>query len=326
MKKSAPAKKFPSSPHQFRPGKPRYKAGGRDGSPGTRGKSSAGSASLKPARDSGPEVKKDRHWQGQKQPVPGKSENTGTPAKRAPLTGNNGEMPLNKFIAQCGICSRRMAADLVKAGKVAINGTVIIQPATRVTGRETISLEGKRITPQKELIYILLNKPRGFLTTVKDPRERKTVMELVREATADRIFPVGRLDRNTSGLLLLTNDGELAQKLAHPSHNIKKVYHALLDKPLHQDDYRRIMTGVELEDGMASVDNMEYVDGENGNGVGLEIHSGKNRIVRRIFEHLGYRIESLDRVMYAGLTKKNIPRGKWRLLSEKEVILLRHFK
>jgi 23S rRNA pseudouridine2605 synthase len=235
------------------------------------------------------------------------------------------EMPLNKYIASCGICSRRKAAELVRQEKVAVNGHLVKEPATRVTGKEEITLEGKRISQRAEMIYVLLNKPRGYITTVEDPEGRKTVMELVRDVGRARIYPVGRLDRNTSGLLLLTNDGALAQKLAHPSYEAKKVYHAVLDKPLSREDFKKILTGVELEDGMASVDAMEYVEAGNLTEVGLEIHSGKNRIVRRIFESLGYSVEKLDRVMYAGLTKKQIPRGRWRMLTEKEVILLKHF-
>ncbi|HUX83612.1 MAG TPA: pseudouridine synthase [Chitinophagaceae bacterium] len=235
-------------------------------------------------------------------------------------------MPLNKFIAQCGISSRRKAADLVKEGKVTVDGVPVTEPATRVTGREEITLEGKRIRPHAEMVYVLLNKPRGYITSLEDPQGRKTVMELVRGAANTRIYPVGRLDRNTSGLLLLTNDGELAQKLAHPSFEAKKVYQVTLDKPLTQEDYRKILTGVELEDGLASVDAMEYLDAKDGRELGLEIHLGRNRIVRRIFEHLGYNVEKLDRVMYAGLTKKQLPRGTWRLLGEKEVILLKYFK
>ncbi len=245
-------------------------------------------------------------------------------APAAELEG--GDMPLNKFIAHCGICSRRKAVDYIKEGKVTVNGEVIVEPAFKVTGKEAVKLNDKRIHIQKNLVYVLLNKPKGYITTTDDPEGRQTVMELVEDAAEERLYPVGRLDRNTSGLLLLTNDGELAQKLAHPKHNIKKIYHVELDKPLTKADFDRILAGLELEDGFASVDSLAWVDTKDRSQIGIEIHSGKNRIVRRIFEHLEYRVEKLDRVMYAGLTKKNLNRGKWRFLSEKEVILLKHFK
>ncbi|MGX5820210.1 pseudouridine synthase [Chitinophaga lutea] len=236
------------------------------------------------------------------------------------------EMPLNKFIAHCGICSRRKAVDYIKEGQVSVNGEQITEPAFKVTGKDVVKLNDKRIHLQKNLVYVLLNKPKGYITTTDDPEGRQTVMDLVEDAAEERLFPVGRLDRNTSGLLLLTNDGELAQKLAHPKHNIKKIYHVELDKALTKADFEKILAGVELEDGQAFVDALGYVDPKDKKQLGIEIHSGKNRIVRRIFEHLGYEVEKLDRVMYAGLTKKNINRGQWRFLTDKEVILLKHFK
>jgi 23S rRNA pseudouridine2605 synthase len=240
----------------------------------------------------------------------------------------NGEMPLNKYIAHCGLCSRRKAVDYVKEGKVTVNGTVVTEPAFKVTTKDQVTVNSKKLSIQKNLVYILLNKPKGYITTTEDPEGRKTVMELIEDAVTEdqRVYPVGRLDRNTSGLLLLTNDGELAQKLAHPKHNIRKIYHVGLDKPLTKADFDQIVNGVTLEDGVAVVDALGYVETNDRKEVGIEIHSGKNRIVRRIFEHLGYEVEKLDRVTYAGLTKKNVNRGKWRFLSEKEVILLKHFK
>lgn len=239
-----------------------------------------------------------------------------------------GEMPLNKYIAHCGLCSRRKAVDYVKEGKVTVNGQVVTEPAFKVTAKDDVAISNKRLTIQKNLVYILLNKPKGYITTTEDPEGRKTVMELIEDAVTEdqRVYPVGRLDRNTSGLLLLTNDGELAQKLAHPKHNIKKIYHVGLNKPLTKADFERILLGVELEDGIANVDALGWVEAGDKTQVGIEIHSGKNRIVRRIFEHLEYDVEKLDRVTYAGLTKKNINRGKWRFLTEKEIILLKHFK
>ncbi|KAA2245861.1 rRNA pseudouridine synthase [Chitinophaga agrisoli] len=235
-------------------------------------------------------------------------------------------MPLNKYIAHCGVCSRRKAVDYIKEGKVTVNDQQVLEPAFKVTDKDQVKVANKRITIQKNLVYILLNKPKGYITTTDDPEGRQTVMELIADATDERVFPVGRLDRNTSGLLLLTNDGELAQKLAHPKHNIKKIYQVELDKPLTKADFDKIINGVTLEDGLALVDALGYVDPKDKKQVGIEIHSGKNRIVRRIFEHLEYKVEKLDRVMYAGLTKKNVNRGRWRMLSDKEIILLKHFK
>lgn len=260
---------------------------------------------------------------------PFKRDENGQPAKRGATTDSAATegMPLNKYIAHCGLCSRRKAVDFIKEGKVTVNDKTVLEPAFKVTAKDQVKVANKKVSLQKNLIYILLNKPKGYITTTDDPEGRQTVMELISDATTDeRVFPVGRLDRNTSGLLLLTNDGELAQKLAHPKHNIKKIYHVGLDKALTKADFEQILQGVTLEDGVALVDALGYVDTKDRTQLGIEIHSGKNRIVRRIFEHLGYKVEKLDRVMYAGLTKKNVNRGKWRLLSEKEVILLKHFK
>ena len=233
-------------------------------------------------------------------------------------------IPLNKYISHGGVCSRRDAAILIREGKVELNGKIITEPGTRVSSRDIIKLNGKKITPSKNFIYILLNKPKDFITTTDDPQGRKTVLNLVRHATTERIYPIGRLDRNTSGVLLLTNDGELAQKLSHPRHGIKKVYHVVLDRPLTHADFDKIAQGIQLEDGLATVDAIAYAEPRDKKEIGLEIHSGRNRIVRRIFEHLGYDVRGLDRVVYAGLTKKNVPRGKWRLLTEKEVRLLKY--
>ncbi|WP_118974224.1 pseudouridine synthase [Taibaiella koreensis] len=236
--------------------------------------------------------------------------------------GDDQPMPLNKFIAHCDICSRRDAVALIKEGKVMVNDTLITEPGFKVTTADTVLLNGNKLVIQKNLIYILMNKPKGFITTTDDPKGRRTVMEMVENLIEERVFPVGRLDRNTTGLLLLTNDGELTQKLAHPKYGIKKVYKATLDKNLTKADFDKIKEGLMLEDGQAEVDQLEYLDSKNE--IGLEIHSGKNRIVRRIFESLGYEVEKLDRVMYAGLTKKNVLRGKWRFLTKQEVINLKH--
>jgi 23S rRNA pseudouridine2605 synthase len=232
-------------------------------------------------------------------------------------------MPLNKFIAHCGVSSRRDAAELVKQGKVKVNGEAITEPGHKVSSKDEITINSKRVTLAKNLVYVLLNKPKDYLTTTDDPQKRKTVLDLIR--IKDRIYPVGRLDRNTSGVLLLTNDGDLSQRLTHPSHEVKKVYHVTLDRALEKKDFEKILKGVSLEDGPAMVDVLAYADSRDHKQLGVEIHSGRNRIVRRIFEHLGYQVKSLDRVVFAGLTKKNVERGKWRFLSEKEVRDLKYF-
>ncbi|MBK7871663.1 MAG: rRNA pseudouridine synthase [Saprospiraceae bacterium] len=234
-------------------------------------------------------------------------------------------MRLNKYVAHCGVCSRRQAADFVKNGDVTVNGAVIKEPFYQVQKGDKIQFKGKPIKPEGRKVYILMNKPKDFITTRSDEKGRKTVMDLLKGKIEERIFPVGRLDRATTWLLLLTNDGDLAEKLAHPSHKVKKVYYVILNRPLVKVDLEKIQKGVELEDGIAEVDGIDYVAGAPKSEVGIEIHLGKNRIVRRIFEHLGYEVEKLDRVYYAGLTKKDLPRGFWRHLTEKEIIMLKHF-
>jgi len=234
-------------------------------------------------------------------------------------------MPLNKYIAHAGICGRREAAELVKKGLVKVNKETVTEPGYKVSATDEVNVNGKKIFLAKNLVYILLNKPKDYITTTDDPQGRKTVLDIIGRATTERVYPVGRLDRNTSGVLLLTNDGELAQKLTHPSNEIKKVYHVTLNKPLEKKDFDKILGGIVLEDGPASVDVLAYADAKDKTQVGVEIHSGRNRIVRRIFEALGYDVRNLDRVIFAGLTKKNIERGKFRFLSEKEVRDLKHF-
>lgn len=233
------------------------------------------------------------------------------------------QMPLNKYIAHAGVCGRREAAELVKEGKVTVNGDKIFEPGYKVTGMDKVVVKGKQVFLQKNSVYILLNKPKDFLTTSNDPQGRKTVMDLVKQATPERVYPVGRLDRNTTGVLLMTNDGELAQKLTHPSFEVKKIYEVTLDKPVTKKDMELILAGITLEDGSVKADAIGYADAKERTVVGIEIHSGRNRIVRRIFEHLGYEVKNLDRVMFANLTKKNVERGKWRFLQEKEVRLLK---
>lgn len=236
-----------------------------------------------------------------------------------------GQMPLNKFLAHAGIAARREAAEMIKKGLVKVNGVLITEPGHKVTAKDDIRVNNKKAFLAKNLVYILLNKPKDYITTTDDPQGRKTVLDIISKATRERVYPVGRLDRNTSGVLLLTNDGELAQKLTHPSNEVKKVYHVTLNRPLEKNDFDKILAGVALDDGPASVDVLAYADIKDKTQIGVEIHSGRNRIVRRIFESLGYDVKNLDRVVFAGLTKKNIERGKFRFLTEKEVRDLKHF-
>jgi 23S rRNA pseudouridine2605 synthase len=226
---------------------------------------------------------------------------------------------LNKYIANAGICSRREADELIKAGVIKVNGKVVTELGTKVGPEDKVHYEDQLLSHEKKR-YILLNKQKGYVTTTKDPHAKNTVMELIASACKERIYPVGRLDRNTVGLLLFTNDGELSKKLMHPSSKVKKLYHVVLDQPLKKADIDRIAKGIELEDGMAKPDSIAYdVTANDKREVGVELHSGKNRIIRRMFEALGYKVVKLDRVVYAGLTKKNLPRGKWRFLTEQEV-------
>jgi 23S rRNA pseudouridine2605 synthase len=229
---------------------------------------------------------------------------------------------LNKFLADAGVASRREADNLINAGLVEINGEVVTQMGYKVLPDDQVKFNGSLLTPEKK-VYLVLNKPKGFITTVSDPKARKTVMELVANAGTERIYPVGRLDRQTTGVLLFTNDGELAKKLTHPSHGAKKIYDVALDKKLSQTDFHKIEDGLELEDGPIKVDEISYVDGKSKNNVGVILHSGRNRIVRRIFENLGYNVTKLDRVWFAGITKKGLSRGQWRKLSQKEINFLK---
>jgi len=230
---------------------------------------------------------------------------------------------LNKYVANSGICSRREADDLIQKGLVVVNGVVVQEMGYKVKKSDHVVFQGKKINPEKP-VYVLLNKPKDFITTTEDPMERKTVMKLVENACEERIFPVGRLDRNTTGLLVFTNDGELAAKLSHPSNEIKKIYQVTLDKPLTAKDEEEITEGLTLEDGDAKVDDLQVLS-KDRTILGLEIHIGRNRIVRRIFAHLGYEVVALDRVMYAGLDKKDLKRGHYRFLTEQEVIRLKYY-
>ncbi len=252
-----------------------------------------------------------------------KKEGEDTVAKKDNEKATTEQMPLNKYIAHSGICSRRDAAILVKDGKVTVNGIAVTDPGMKITENDVVKVSNKKVTPSKNFVYILLNKPKDYITTSEDPQGRKTVLDLVRSATDERVYPVGRLDRNTSGVLLLTNDGELAQKLSHPSNEVKKVYEVKLDRALTKADIDKIAAGITLEDGFVAPDVIAYADAKDKSIIGVEIHSGRNRIVRRIFEHLKYDVKGLDRVMYAGLTKKDVQRGRWRFLKEKEIRLLK---
>ena len=234
----------------------------------------------------------------------------------------NEPIRLNKFLANAGICSRREADAFIQAGVVKVNGEVVTELGTKVSRSDEVMFHDQPVRLEKK-VYVLLNKPKDYVTTSDDPQQRKTVMDLVKNACPERIYPVGRLDRNTTGVLLLTNDGDLASKLTHPKFLKKKVYHVFLDKNVTAHDMSQIAEGITLEDGEIHADAIEYASETDKSQVGIEIHSGKNRIVRRIFESLGYRVIKLDRVQFAGLTKKNVRRGDWRFLTEKEVDMLR---
>jgi 23S rRNA pseudouridine2605 synthase len=243
--------------------------------------------------------------------------------KNIPKKSNpTGEMRLNRFIANAGVCSRREADTYISAGMVSVNGTVVTELGVKVLPTDEVRFDGTRLNPEKK-VYLLLNKPKDFVTTTDDPHADKIVMDLVKDACTERIYPVGRLDRNTTGLLLFTNDGDLSKRLTHPSHTMKKVYQVSLDKPVTMDHLQQIADGIELEDGHIAADAISYISNEEKDEVGIEIHTGRNRIVRRIFEHFGYRVKKLDRVLFAGLTKKNLPRGKYRFLTEKEIQYLK---
>ena len=234
----------------------------------------------------------------------------------------NEPLRLNKFLANAGLCSRREADEFIQAGDVTVNGEVVTELGSKVLRSDEVKFRDQLITLEKK-VYVRLNKPKKYVTTSDDPQQRKTVMDLVKGACPERIYPVGRLDRNTTGVLLLTNDGDMASKLTHPKFLKKKVYHVFLDKDIAMEDLQKITEGIELEDGEIHADAVEYADEQDKSQVGIEIHSGRNRIVRRIFEALGYRVIRLDRVLFAGLTKKNLRRGDWRFLTQQEVDMLR---
>lgn len=259
----------------------------------------------------------DRKWTSE--------EHLGNKRSKKPVPDkDDGLIRLNRFIANAGICSRRKADELIAAGVVSVNGEPVTELGFKVDpAKDTIRYNGEALKREKN-VYVLLNKPKDYITTTDDPQERKTVMSLVEKASRERIYPVGRLDRNTTGLLLMTNDGDLAEKLSHPRNNITKLYQVELNKSLSQGDLNKIAFGIELEDGLIKPDQVSYVAGGSKKEVGIQIHSGKNRVVRRIFESLGYEVVKLDRVVYSHLTKKDLPRGRWRYLEEKEIIQLKH--
>jgi 23S rRNA pseudouridine2605 synthase len=246
-------------------------------------------------------------------------------SKRPELPKEEEITRLNKFVAQSGLCSRRKAAEMVKAGEIWVNGVVELNPAYETKPEDVITHKNNVLKKEEKMVYVLMNKPKNTITTAEDEKGRKTVLDLIGNRYDARIFPIGRLDRNTTGLLLLTNDGDLAKKLSHPSHQVKKVYQVELDVNVKQSDIDKIKDGLTLDDGVAEVDAVDYIEGGKKNEVGIEIHSGKNRIVRRIFESLGYEVVRLDRSYYGGLTKKDLPRGFTRELNEKEIIMLKHF-
>ena len=236
----------------------------------------------------------------------------------------SGKIRLNKLISNSGVCSRREADNLITMGLISVNGNVVTEMGYKVSPGDEVRYEGKVLRAERP-VYILMNKPKGFLTTTSDPQERNTVMHIIGNAVKERVYPVGRLDRNTTGLLLLTNDGDLADKLSHPSYNVKKIYKVEIDKPLTKADFQKIMEGVQLEEGRALVDDMAIVS-PDGKTIGVELHIGWNRVVRRIFEALGYRVTKLDRTVYAGLDKKDLPRGKWRFLKPEEIVRIKHLR
>ena len=245
------------------------------------------------------------------------------PAQEAPVeTAINPEIRLNRFIANSGVCSRREADTFIQAGVVTVNGQVVTELGTKVNiFEDDVRFNGERLKGE-EKVYIVMNKPRGYVTSISDPHADKTVMDLLKGCT-QRVFPVGRLDKATTGVLMFTNDGEMAERLTHPSFDKKKIYQVLLDKALSQEDFEKVLSGVELNDGVVKADELEYIDDEDHRRLGIEIHSGKNRVVRRIFESMGYDVKALDRVYFAGLTKKGLKKGEWRYLSEQETNILK---
>ena len=251
--------------------------------------------------------------------VKGGKEKQSTEKKQKEVDEN---IRLNRFIAHSGVCSRREADELIRDGFITVNGKKITDLGIKVSVHDDVRFKNKRLSAEKK-VYILMNKPKGYVTTVEDPHADKTVIDLIGDACPERVYPVGRLDKATTGVLLLTNDGELTGKLTHPKYQRKKIYHVFLDKPVAKNDLFQLTEGIEMDGEMITADAVSYADPEDRSQIGIEIHSGQNRIVRRIFEKLGYKVSKLDRVYFAGLTKKNLPRGKWRFLNDKEISMLK---
>jgi 23S rRNA pseudouridine2605 synthase len=267
------------------------------------------------------------HFKGKKQNISRKKPAPYKKRSAKPKTENkendwDAPSRLNKFLSNSGVCSRRDADELIKSGQITVNGNIVTELGTKVSPKDDVKYKGKRVSKEQK-IYILLNKPKDVVTTVSDKHAEKTVLDIVKDACSERIYPVGRLDKNTTGLLLLTNDGELTKQLTHPSFQKKKIYHVHLDKDLTKADLQRIVDGLQLEDDFIIPDAISYVEENDRAQVGIEIHTGQNRIVRRIFESLDYRVKKLDRVYFAGLTKKNLPRGKFRFLTPVEISVLK---
>lgn len=270
----------------------------------------------KPGRKPGEKKYRDEVRREKRPRIKGKS----GPVKPDPAIPDH--MRLNRFIANSGVCSRREADDLIKNGLISVNGKCITDLGTKVSHGDDVRYKGKRLSAEKK-VYILMNKPKGYVTTVEDPHADKTVIDLLGDSLSERVYPVGRLDKDTTGVLLLTNDGDLTGKLTHPKYNRRKIYHVFLETVLSKNDLFRMTEGIQIDDELVVADAVSYADPEDRSQVGVEIHSGQNRVIRRMFEAMGYRVKKLDRVYFAGLTKKNLPRGKWRLLSEKEISMLK---
>ncbi|MDQ1332929.1 MAG: Pseudouridine synthase [Bacteroidota bacterium] len=253
------------------------------------------------------------------------SRNTGKyfkPEQKKSSSPGTENIRLNRFIANSGVCSRREADELIQSGFISVNGKQVTGLGTKVTYNDDVRYKGKRLSAEKK-VYILMNKPKGYVTTVEDPHAEHTVIDLLGESFSERVYPVGRLDKETTGVLLITNDGDLTGRLTHPKYKRRKIYHVFLDNPVTQNDLFKLTEGIELDGENVAADAVSYADPADKSQIGIELHSGQNRVIRRMFETLGYKVKKLDRVYFAGLTKKNVPRGKWRFLSEKEVSMLK---
>ena len=291
---------------------------GRSGRPGAKQSRRTESSDNRESRSSG----RKKEIRINKKAEPRQKRETPLARSKPQKTATTGEIRLNRFIANAGVCSRREADKYIAAGLVTVNGVVKNELGTKVKMSDDVRFDGKKLNAERK-VYLLLNKPKNYVTTTDDPHAEQTVMDLLKDACPERIYPVGRLDKSTTGVLLFTNDGELSDRLTHPSHRVKKIYQVSLDKQVTKNDLLQLSEGIELEDGPIAADAISYIDPAQKSEIGLEIHSGRNRIVRRMFEHLGYKVKKLDRVYFAGLTKKNIPRGKWRFLAASEVQFLR---